>query len=228
MSHAKHLFDECPICLTQFHRRWLRPGVKQTYCSKKCRYDAGRFPSHCKTCGKPFKSHKLRLHPDYCSLACIERSPCQFCGRLITGRVKFQGGERRYCSRECAAFANLTFKSQTKYKVLAFLGCLQRHGKIVCERCGYDDVTGLVAHHRAGRAAGLCNDLEVLCGTCHVQEHWKNSKANAQNVQIARRIYELAMPDVLRQLLKERGCSRPRLTFIDDAFGRPDSFIAYG
>ena len=179
--------DTCPICGVEFPRHWRNKGVRQVYCSKACRYRAWFFEKTCPTCGKTFRTNKLSTRQDYCSLACIQRSPCQLCGKIITGRATFQGGEKRFCSRKCANIVNRTMASKTKYVVFGFAWTIKRTGRLACEQCGQDNPARLVVHHRdRDRKNNAGENLETLCANCHAALHWSDSVHRTADVAVAR------------------------------------------
>jgi len=46
------------------------------------------------------------------------------------------------------------------------------HRGVICERCGYNDVTVLVMHHKSrDRNDNSWGNLELLCPNCHALEH---------------------------------------------------------
>lgn len=180
----------CPVCKCKFPIHYIRAGKPQKYCSKKCRYVGEKTKHTCKTCGKVFVRSFLGTKAShiYCSLACIQRSPCQFCGKTITGRSRFQSGVRRFCSRKCASVAHQVIGSKTAYKIKAFFQSLKKNGKIACNRCGTSDHRVLVVHHPSGRKNGH-RKLELLCANCHHLVHWSKSQKHERDVEAARYIY---------------------------------------
>lgn len=179
--------DKCIICENVFKRKYPRGGQRKIYCSKKCRYsDAKKYIKNCKTCNKEFTAIFLNKNKEYCSLACIQRHPCQLCGITITGRKTFQGGEKKYCGRKCANFVNVTLKSKKAYVPKGFAQTLNNYGKIICERCKYDDVNCLCVHHKDGnRNNNSLDNLETLCANCHHKEHWGDKDKRLKNINLA-------------------------------------------
>lgn len=109
--------DNCVVCETPFLRHYRGKGTRQIYCSKKCKYKAANQTIDCKTCGKLYTRNSYsNKSPEYCSIACIQRSPCLMCGKIIVGRKTWQAGERRFCDRRCAAFANRVVAGQGHYQ----------------------------------------------------------------------------------------------------------------
>jgi hypothetical protein len=177
---------ECAVCAAPYHPRYVRAGVLSRYCSKRCAWKAREVQGVCKTCGRVFTSNLVRQYPDYCSLACIERSPCQLCGEIITGRAKFQGGERRFCSRRCANVVNRTLAGKKNYVVRGFASTIRRHGALVCETCGDHNPLHLDVHHQDGdHANNLDENLVTLCANCHAETHRDASVSRTWAIRIA-------------------------------------------
>lgn len=178
--------DICPNCNKEFKRHYVTGGQRQVYCSKKCRYASSYIQKTCLTCGKLFKTNVLSTRKDYCSLACIARSPCQLCGKIITGRATFQSRARRFCSRKCAAIVNNSLTSKIKYTVIGFANTIHKKGKLICERCGEDNIATLITHHiDHNRENNDPENFETLCANCHAIEHWQNSDKRKKDVVIA-------------------------------------------
>jgi hypothetical protein len=189
MIQAK--LDTCPICNTQFRRKYSRSKQRKIYCSRSCRYKASAIECTCKTCGKSFTAFIPRRNTEYCSRACIERSPCLVCGETITGRASFQSGIRRFCSRKCASIANNCIDAKSNYVVKGFVSTLERIGKIACERCGFSNIFALHVHHvDRDRENNESTNLETLCANCHNIEHWNSSKSKTDKVEVAHFIYK--------------------------------------
>lgn len=184
--HVTCSMIECKVCGISFSLKYKRAGQKQIYCSKTCSYADHYVEKTCLTCGKNFTINTLNAHREYCSLSCIERSPCQLCGKIITGRATFQSGERRFCSRRCASIVNSSMNPKKKYTTLGFAATIKRIGKLACECCGEDDVHTLIVHHVDRNHANLTEDnLVTLCANCHFREHWKGSVTRQRTVQVA-------------------------------------------
>lgn len=179
--------DKCPVCSKEFKRKYSRAKQRQIYCSKKCRYiDAPKFVCKCKTCNKTFNVTHLQKNKEYCSLACIQRHPCQLCGEIIKGRKTFQSKEKKYCSRKCASFVNATLRSSKKYVPLGFSETIKKYGKLICERCKIDDENVLCVHHiDNNRQNNDISNLETLCANCHHKEHWGGGDSRKKNVELA-------------------------------------------
>lgn len=179
--------DSCKICKKEFMRKYPRTGKRKIYCSKKCRFQDAYSSRTCQTCGKIYKKNLLsRRSPLYCSVACTHRYPCQLCGKIITGRVTFQGGEKRYCGRLCANFVNRTLKSKLSYMAKGFAKSLKENGIIKCNCCGIEDITALVVHHLdRNRLNNDLENLETLCANCHHRIHWGGGEKRLKCVQLA-------------------------------------------
>lgn len=178
--------DKCIICGSEFRRKYRRKGEKKTFCSKKCAYKARQKTYTCKTCNSQFTASSPRKNTSYCSLACTERSPCQICGTIITGRAKFQSGARRFCSRHCASIGNATLSGKKNYVVRGFAATIKRTGKLACEKCGENESIVLVVHHLdRNRSNNEYDNLQTLCANCHHRVHRESSVINARQVKNA-------------------------------------------
>lgn len=176
----------CEVCGTPFPTKSQGSGRFKRTCSRQCGYRLRLLVKTCPTCGKVFETNKLSMRRDYCSLSCIQRSPCLLCGKIITGRKTFQGGERRFCSRACASFVNGTLAAKKKYVILGFAAAIQRLGRLACEECGYEIVEALVVHHRNhDRGDNEPTNLVTLCANCHALSHREGNGTSKRNVQLA-------------------------------------------
>lgn len=180
--------DKCKVCSNEFKRKYPRGGHKKIYCSKKCRYSDGYIERTCLTCLKKFKRHFLakKVMIEYCSLACIQRYPCQLCGEIIMGRIYFQGGSKRFCTRKCSNFFHRTLHSKIAYVPKAFSQTIKKYGKIICERCRIEDISMLCVHHKdSNNKNNALDNLETLCANCHLKEHIKDSVNREKHVMLA-------------------------------------------
>lgn len=169
--------DSCGICGSLFKRHYRRGGERQIYCSRQCKYAAATSNHTCKTCGKRFQRNSFGTKSEhFCSLACIQRHPCQLCGQIITGRKSFRSGEKRFCSRKCASIINATLRAKTKYTVFGFAQTIKKFGSLCCERCRFSNSHALVVHHiDRDRQNNSPANLETLCANCHKIEHHADS-----------------------------------------------------
>lgn len=179
--------DKCIVCDNTFKRKYQRGGQKKIYCSKKCKYsNATKYTNNCKTCNKQFITSFLHKNKEYCSLACTQRHPCQLCGTIITGRKTFQSADKKYCSRQCSSIVNQTMRSKKAYVPKGFANTINKHGKLLCERCKNEDIQCLCVHHIDGnRANNDFNNLETLCANCHHKEHWGDGQKRNKNYELA-------------------------------------------
>lgn len=157
----------------------------------------------CQHCNKEFeaslKEHK-RGNAKYCSKNCSHASrrgvtltvpnrECDFCNKPIH-RTKFgltlSKSGFYFCSRACKD------KAQSHENSSNFLAMLPSHYKMLgtayrkmafrnkipaCEKCGYDKfVEILQVHHKdRNRQNNTLENLEILCPTCHEEEHFLHS-----------------------------------------------------
>lgn len=165
--------DKCKVCTNEFKRKYPRGGIRKIYCSKKCRYSDSFVIRICKTCNKKFKTNIVSTKKEYCSLACIQRHPCQLCGAIITGRKTFQSGEKKFCTRKCSNFFNRTITSRKAYVARGYALSIKKYGKPQCDECGYNELSGLVVHHiNHNRDDNSYMNLVTLCANCHHAKHW--------------------------------------------------------
>jgi hypothetical protein len=177
--------DACAICGKLFRRHYRRGCIRQLYCSKSCTYKSRQEERACKTCGVRFTRNSFSKRKDYCSPACIERSPCLTCGKIIIGRYTFQCEDRRFCTRRCAAIMKSAL-AKKEYKVLGFAATIVRKGHLCCEKCDSSDVRCLVVHHLdKDRRNNQVNNLKTLCSNCHFAEHWPTSDKRQRDVKSA-------------------------------------------
>jgi hypothetical protein len=162
------------MCSVEFKRKYPKSGKRKIYCSKKCRYsDTPQYEKICKSCGKTFTAIHLKKNKEYCSVSCVKRYPCQLCGTVITGRITFQSGEKKFCSRKCSNFVNRTLNSKLQYMPNGFAKSIKDHGKIKCDHCGIDDIQVLIVHHiDQNRKNNSIENLQTLCANCHHRIHW--------------------------------------------------------
>jgi len=166
--------DKCKLCDNTFKRKYRAKGLRKIYCSKKCKYADAYIEKTCITCNKVFIKNKLSFKSDiFCSLSCIQRHPCENCGKIITGRKTFQSLPKRFCGRACASFVNRTLKAKKTYVAKGFAQSIYWHGKIICNRCFIEDIEVLVVHHMdKNKENNAPENLETLCANCHHKEHW--------------------------------------------------------
>lgn len=140
------------------------------FCSRTCSNKYQRKPEH----STPRKKKEVI----YLTLTC---SMCQ----VIFKRDKRSHTENKkrgiyFCSRKCkdlgqrissnlACIPSHYGDGNSVYRQIAF----RHHGK-KCNRCGYDRYESVLqVHHKdRNRQNNLSNNLEVLCPTCHVEEHF--------------------------------------------------------
>ncbi len=179
--------DKCKICDNTFPRKYRKKGIKQIYCSKKCRYKDAYSNKTCLTCKKTFEhnffSKKSIL---FCTLSCMQRNPCELCGIIIKGRNNVHGKTKKFCSRSCSAFFHRTMKAKVSYVPNGFCGTIKKLGKICCEKCGQEDLQVLCVHHiNKNRRDNSMENLQTLCANCHHREHWKDSATRKKHIMLA-------------------------------------------
>lgn len=186
----------CVICHKQFTRN--RP-LRGTVCSPKCRGVLLRKSETrtCIGCGKQFEC-KPSYPSQHCSIRCFNATTgarkklkadmtrtCEHCGksyRRAHGAIK-----RRFCSNRCGHAHRLGPK-QHKLRIFEVGRNQLSKGKSArkttqefktafpfCQRCGWrEEPVILHVHHRDRNRKNLSKtNLEVLCPTCHVLEHYR-------------------------------------------------------
>ncbi len=154
-AYTRHPNTVCSFCKASVYKR---PGeIKKgpVFCSKICYGKACRKSHNCPVCGKEVLSGK---NARTCSQACANK------GR--TG-IKYGTGEK-----------NGKAKRNQRIKKLL----LSERGP-KCERCGYDNIFVLDAHHKIERCKGGTDDLSnlfLLCRNCHGTEHLGDSRTEEQ------------------------------------------------
>lgn len=189
--------DDCKVCGKPFKRHYRRGGERQIYCSRACRYVANYVEKVCPTCGKAFRTNRLSVRKDYCSLECIQRRSCELCGKTITGRNRMNSGLRRFCSRKCSAMFTRTLGSANGYRLLGFAYAIARSGRLACEECSTDDIAVLHVHHLRGRSNQPSN-LITLCANCHDRRHRTGSVSRQRDAERATTL--AAMPGLKSRL----------------------------
>lgn len=182
--------DKCLHCGKEFRLKYRTKGVKKIFCSRRCMWD---FPKNyeciCKICGTKFISRLNRKRKEYCSVSCIERWPCQLCGKLIKGRIYHQSGDKKFCSRKCSNFVHRTIKSKKQYMPNGFANSIIKYGKIQCDICGIDNIEFLCVHHINGnRDDNSIQNLQTLCCNCHHRIHFGTGEKRLKCAQLAHMI----------------------------------------
>lgn len=181
--------DKCKVCDVEFKRKYPKGGQRKIYCSKKCRYSDSYVEKICKTCGKTFIKNIISKKSDlYCSTSCIQRWPCELCGKIIMGRKVFQS-RKRFCSRACSNFVHRTLSSKLQYMLNGFAQSIKKFGKIQCDICNIDNIEFLCVHHLDGdRENNSMKNLQTLCCNCHHRIHFGQGLKRLKCVQLAHMI----------------------------------------
>jgi len=91
-----------------------------------------------------------------------------------------------FCSRKCSNFVHRTLNSKIAYMAKGYARSIKDHGKIICNRCGYDDINVLIVHHLdSNRLNNEITNLETLCANCHHKIHWGDSEKRLKCAQLA-------------------------------------------
>lgn len=145
---------------------------------------------YCENCKEPYYGsthNKLK----FCSLTCAQPGresvevTCVYCKttfKKFKSNLKKSKSGLRFCSRVCKNKAQSIDDgncsaiqpehygtSELKYRKIAF-----RHHPARCNRCGYNrHIPVLRVHHiDRNRKNGKPENLEILCPTCHEEEHY--------------------------------------------------------
>lgn len=173
--------------------------IRGTTCSQRC---AGEFHRQqrehrrCVGCGEDFLAIPSAAKR-WCSIQCFNRRPirnpdmirtCKHCGnkyKRSPGQIK-----RRYCSRQCArtaTYGQMQFQLSVATRANIRPERLSRRKRVLkfksafprCNRCGWDKEPTILHVHHVDRDRTNCaaSNLEVLCPTCHVLEHFQAGDA---------------------------------------------------
>lgn len=154
------------------------------------------YRGNCATCGNTFYAPK-HVGRRYCSDLCWRNKPsklvtriCDNCGNEFARRqsslVKSKSG-LLFCKRKCKDEAQRMGKhnailrpsshkdGRSSYRAIAY-----RYHPRKCNRCGYDEHTGILkVHHRdRNRHNNNPENLEILCPNCHDLEHFSRRDGN--------------------------------------------------
>lgn len=89
--------------------------------------------------------------------------------KRYNGRLEDLGvfQRRKYCDKRCMA----TDHNEREVGKSAHLWRARRHRRDACERCG--STSDLHVHHKDGDWRNdAIDNLETLCGPCHLKHHW--------------------------------------------------------
>jgi hypothetical protein len=146
------------------------------------------YKKKCLECGDSFYIPKHKP-AKYCSIKCSAKRRqtvfnliCAFCNKeYIVHKLGISKSGLRFCSRSCKDKGqriekygkilrpNCLKDGKSSYREVAF-----RHYPHNCNRCGYNDVTGILkVHHRdRNRNHNDVENLELLCPICHDLDHY--------------------------------------------------------
>ncbi len=167
------------------HKGQHNSGIKNlvSFPKGKSGYHFNPREVQCKCCGTIFTTIGTRTL--YCSLRCKEKSRpdkqktrfvCQFCGKPFLRRAPNNMG--RFCSRQCSGLWFIA-NGKKNYFYKAFL-----YKKHKCNKCGNDDFTVLLVHHRdKNRKHNALRNLEILCANCHYRLHFGNGSTRHRKIK---------------------------------------------
>jgi len=142
-------------------------------------------------------SNELYIRPNkqrigwgkYCSKDCQNKSQrkgrefnCKYCKKKVIRTPSIIAKSKSgyfFCSRSCSmAWKNSVLKSGNNHYLWAGgsatyrVRLMRKGGKIICSRCGIEDVRVLDAHHKdSDRQNNVVENLEWLCKNCHFLAH---------------------------------------------------------
>lgn len=156
--------------------------------------------THCRYCKNPFDAPIKELNRGnarFCSISCARKNrpakkqepnfTCAQCGQEFYRPTSSQKNSRSglfFCSRSCKDRAQRLdgikdvqpshYKDGSRsYRVRAI-----RSFGAICNRCGYAKIESVLeVHHKdRNRSNNELSNLEVLCPTCHTEEHLLSPK----------------------------------------------------
>ncbi len=159
---------------------------------------------HCNTNFEASLKEHNRGNAKFCSLVCSStyyqahkpkptlNLTCAYCEKAFhrsTSKQKNSKTGFQFCSRECKDNAQRienfdTFSAmmpdhfgtstvgRSNYRDIAF-----RHKSMLCEECGYNKIPEVLQVHHIDRNRLNCDisNLQILCPTCHQEEHFLNN-----------------------------------------------------
>lgn len=139
---------------------------------------------NCDQCGKEVnkKPYQVKTYKNlFCSRECRNTfqtknviTECACCGKTITKKqfeINSSKTGRVFCSKSCSAKVSNEERSSGTY---VYRDRAFRYKAHRCETCGYGEVKEiLVVHHiDRNRDNGDISNLQILCPTCHMVEHF--------------------------------------------------------
>ncbi len=146
VEYKRNPNTECIICNKPVYRRpmELKRSNGRAFCGQTCYGISCRRENPCTVCKTPILGG---LHKKTCSRACANKH---------RAGIKYKLGRPRDKAKDCRAL---------KLRLL-------RHRGEKCERCSYNKVTILQAHHKdRNKKNNTLDNLELLCPNCHMEEH---------------------------------------------------------
>lgn len=145
----KGIIKVCDICKNEFPSRL---NADKKFCSNKCRFlgRQNRIQIECAWCKKKFERPPSKINDlAFCTRKC--KDTAQRLGGLIQLQLPHYGSG--YSNYECL---------------------IDRTENPCCVGCGEKKRYCLTAHHKDGnRQNNVCENLEIVCGNCHMKRHLK-------------------------------------------------------
>jgi hypothetical protein len=154
----------CLKCNKSFECRWS----KRKYCCSKCsggsikkRKTVPRIEIECGICNTKFKTTEYIFN--------LNKSGLKFCS------LKCKNLAQRADSEFTTMRPNNWGKGPGYYITKGQRNCIEKYGKLLCERCKYDKYPIFHVHHiDRDRANSQDDNLIVLCPNCHEEDHYLN------------------------------------------------------
>jgi 5-methylcytosine-specific restriction endonuclease McrA len=122
----------------------------------------------------------------YCGNECRSASRTKWAPCLVCAKPVRAGLKRTTCSKSCSTInrrkidreqIGVPKKKQVSSNYEIRQRLIEYKGAERCECCGYERIPAVVqVHHIIERSKGGSDEmenLEFLCPTCHMEEHWK-------------------------------------------------------
>ena len=151
---------KCKNCQKEFYKKpYYIKHNKNICCSIECKneYANRKIKCNCATCGKEVYRIQSQIN------------------KSKTGNV--------FCDHSCSAkFSN---KSRSGFGVSTYRKKAFDSLPNKCDMCGYDKITDvLVVHHiDRDRNNSDISNLQILCPTCHIEEHYHNKDGIFSNLK---------------------------------------------
>lgn len=154
-ENGRTLYEiDCAQCGIKIYRRKTQLKKHNYFvCSKKC--------------NSIYKNQEVEKKCSYCDTEIlVKRSVAK----------KSRSGNN-FCDSSCAAsFNNKITKKKGELPIWSYRKIAFANYALKCNRCDYDRYEGVLQVHHKDRDRRNCNldNLEILCPTCHSEDHYLN------------------------------------------------------